>query len=72
MLGQHLVHEVERAVSRSLGAQYGATPLAPLAGEHALELVRQLLVLSVEVAYLACPHADVACWHVLVGAYVAV
>ena len=72
MLGQHLVDEVERAVARSLGTQYGAAPLHALAGEHALELVRQLLVLAVQVAYLAGTHADVAGGHVLVGAYVAV
>ena len=66
MLRQHLVHEVQCAVSRSLGPQYRAAPFHALACEHALELVRQFLILSVQIAYLTGSYADVASRHILV------
>ena len=68
MRRQHLVHEIEGTIARSLRSQDAATPLAALAGEHALELVGQLLILSVQVTNLTGSHANVACRHVLVGA----
>ena len=72
VLRQHLVHEVECAVARSLWTEDRAAPFHAFAREHALELVRQLLVLSVEVTDLPGTHADITGRHILVGTDMAV
>ena len=64
---QHLVDEVQCAVARSLRTYLGTAPFDALARQHALELVGQFLVLSVEIAYFAGSHADVSCRNILVG-----
>ena len=67
-----MVDEVDSAETRGLGAYARAAELQPLAREHSLELVGQLLIHTEEVANLASAHANVASRHVLVGADVSV
>src|SRR6185436_12904832 len=64
---EHRLDEVDAAVAGRLGTDQRAAPGAALAGEHAGELVAQLLVHAEEVADLAPANADVARRHVGVG-----
>ena len=68
---EHLVNEVAQAVAGGLGAHQRAAVAQALAGEHAVELVADALVLAEQVADLPGAHADVAGGHVGVGADVA-
>jgi hypothetical protein len=52
--------EVDRAVAGGLGTDQAAAPVQALAGQHAGELVAQLLVLAEQEADLAAADADVA------------
>src|SRR6185503_6150532 len=64
---QHRLDEVDTAVAGGLGPDQRAAPGAALAGEHASELVLELLVHAEEVADLAAADADVPRRHVGVG-----
>ena len=70
--GEHRLKEIHHSVARGFGAYERAAEGCALAGEHALELVGEFLVLPEEVAHLASAHADVAGRHVFIGTYVAV
>jgi hypothetical protein len=61
---EHLGGEVDGAVAGGLGTDQRAAPVEALAGEHAGELVAELLVLAEQEADLAAAHADVAGGHV--------
>ena len=67
MLLQHLMHEVEGAIACGLRTEDRTAPFHALTGEHALELMGELLILSEQVADLTGTHADVTCRHILVG-----
>ena len=59
--GEHLLHEVGAPITGSLGADLGAAPAEPLAGQHAgLVAIGDPLVLPEQVADLACADPDVA------------
>ena len=68
---QHFLGEVDDAEAGGLGTDEAAAPVQALAGQHAGELVGELLVLAEHVADFAAAHADVAGGHVGVGADVA-
>ena len=53
VIGEHVVGEPE---------------VAPLAGQHASELVSEPLVLAKQVAHFRGPHTNISGWHVRVGA----
>ena len=72
MAVQVLLHEVDEAVARGLGARERAAVGEALAGEHALPHVLDALVLAEHEAHLAGARADVAGRHVGVGADMAV
>ena len=65
---EHFCGVVNRAKAGSLGANEGTAVGATLTGQHAGEFVAQSLVLTKEVADLACANADVACGNVGIGA----
>ena len=68
---KHLLGEIDQAIAGGLLADAAAAPVDALAGEHAGELIAQLLVIAVEEADFTAAHADVAGRHVGVGADVA-
>ncbi len=59
-VAEHLRGEVDGAVAGGLGPDQRAAPVQALAGQHAGELVAQLLVLAEQEADLAAADADVA------------
>jgi len=61
---EHLLREVDGAVTRRLGANEAATPVPALARKDARELVPELPVLAVEIADLTTADTDVAGRHV--------
>ena len=61
---EHLVGDVQQAVARGLGAGQRAAVAQPLACEHALEHVPQLLILAEQIADLPAADADIAGGHV--------
>lgn len=68
---EHLVGEVAQAVAGGLSAGQGAAVGQALAGQHAVKLVADPLILAKQVADLTGAHADVAGGHVGVRANVA-
>ena len=56
---QHLLEEINIAITRSLGTDKGATELTALAGENTAEFARQLLVHTEHEAHFTSAHADV-------------
>src|SRR5690606_7404405 len=69
---EHVVEEIDRAVTGRLGADHRAAVFEALAGEYAGEVVGDPLVLAEHVADLARADADVPGGHVHVGADVAI
>ncbi len=68
---QHLIDEVEGAISRSLRSEDAATPLHTLAGDDAaMELTGEFLVLSEEESYLAASDTDITGGDILIRANV--
>ena len=65
---EHGAQEVDVAVAGGFGADERAAELEALAGEHAAEFARELLIHTEHVAYLTAAYADVACGDVHVGA----
>ena len=63
---QHLVDEVQSTIACSLGTNLRAAPFDTLARQYALELMRQFLVLSVQITYFAGTYADVTSGYILV------
>ena len=68
---QHILHKIEQAVARSLGARQAAAESQPLAGEDAFVVTREALILPVEVADFPSPDADIPRRNVHIGADVA-
>ena len=70
MVLEHFLGNIHQAVAGSLCTGKGAAEAQALTGEHALRAVRQFLVLTVQVTYLAGTGADVAGGYVLVRTYI--
>ena len=70
--GEHVLYEIDGTITGGLGTDARAAELQALAGEHALELVCELLIHAEEVADFATAYADVASGNVLVGTDVAI
>ena len=65
---QHVLHEVECTVTRSLGTHQRATPCEALARQHAcVVLACELLIHAVHVANLTTAYAHITCGYVGVG-----
>src|SRR3712207_674381 len=69
---QHLIYEVESAITGSFGTDVRATPLQALAGKNAFPMVSELLIHTEEVTNLTCANANIACGHVNIGADMAI
>ena len=67
-----MLNEVDGAVARCFRTDARSAELEALAGEHALELVGELLIHSEQIANLAATNADVASGNVHVGTDVAI
>ena len=67
---QHFLTEVNATVACCLGANQTTAEREPLARHHAVELVLQTLVLAKQIADLTCSNANIAGWHVFIGANV--
>src|SRR5680860_599218 len=68
---EHLLGEVDGAVSGCFRSDDGATPGKALTCEHAAELITESLVLAKKVPYLAPTHADITRRHICIGSDVA-
>ena len=67
-----MLYEIDGTITGGLGTDARAAELQTLAGEHALELVCELLIHAEEVADFATAYADVASGNVLIGTDVAI
>src|SRR5660398_255688 len=68
---EHLLGEVDGAVSGCFRSDDGATPGKALTCEHAAELITESLVLAKKVPYLAPTHPDITRRHICIGSDVA-
>ena len=70
---QHILHEVEEAIARSLGTSQAAPVIHALAGEDTCIIgIPDALVLAEEIANFAAAYADIACRYIHIRADMAV